>query len=321
MVGFVSISIQDLRIAVILPALNEALTVGETIRAFHAHLPAAEIWVIDNGSADDTASTSLHTLRETGSLGGVKSETLRGKGNALRKAFREIEADIYVLADADLTYPADSVTALISPILNHGADMVVADRISAGSYNKTQRRMFHGLGNRVVSSLVNFLYRSNLNDVMSGYRVFNRRFVKNYPILVSGFQIETDLSLHALDKRFKVVEVPIRYLDRPQGSESKLNTFADGGRVLSTIARIFRLYKPLAFFGSLSVISMLAALAFGVPVIAEWSISGLVPRIPTALLATAFAIVSLIFFTIALVLDSMAQYDKRSYELKLLGQG
>lgn len=306
------------RVAVILPALNEGLTVAGTIQEFHRHLPDAQIWVVDNGSTDNTALNSIEALQKISASGGVIREPARGKGNAVRRAFHEIEADVYILSDADLTYPAASASSLIRPIINGEADMVVGDRISTGSYRRTRSRRFHGVGNKIVSSLVNVLYKSKLRDVMSGYRVFNRHFVKSYPILVSGFQIETDLSLHALDKRFKIIEVPIAYQDRPEGSESKLNTFTDGTRVIGTILRIFRLYKPFAFFGFISALSLVGALAVGIPVVLEWFATGLVPRLPSALMATGLGISSLVLFSIALILDALAQHEKRIYELNLL---
>jgi glycosyltransferase involved in cell wall biosynthesis len=307
------------KVAIILPALNEELTVSDTVSGFNKHAPGAEIWVIDNGSDDNTLEAAKHALLKIGAKGGVLSETRRGKGNAIRRAFREIDADIYVMADADLTYPASSVQSLIRPIIEGEAEMVVGDRISNGSYRSSKNRAFHGFGNGLVSALVNLLYQSNLKDVMSGYRALNRQFVKTYPILVNGFQIEADLTLHALDKRLKIIEIPIQYLDRPQGSESKLSTFSDGTRVLRTIGRIFRLYKPFALFGVLALALLGVSLGIGAPVINEWLATGLVPRLPTALFAATFGIFSLIFFTIAVVLDSLAQNEKRAFEMTLLG--
>lgn len=308
------------RVAVILPALNEELTVAGTIREFHHHLPDAQIWVIDNASTDRTASVARSALGELEAGGGVISEPARGKGNAVRRAFHDIEADVYVLADADLTYPAASAASLIRPIVDGEADMVVGDRISTGSYNNTDTRRFHGLGNQIVSYLVNAIYKSSLRDVMSGFRVFNRHFVKSYPILVAGFQIETDLSLHALDKRFRVLEKPISYQNRPAGSNSKLSTFSDGTKVIGAILRIFRLYKPFAFFGSMSLLALLVALVIGVPIVVEWSESGLVPRLPSALLATGLGVSAVVLFSMALILDALAQHDKRVFELHLLGR-
>lgn len=231
-------------VAVVLPAYNEELTIEATIRAFHDALPEAAVWVINNRSSDATESIARATLSALGCLGGVLNEARKGKGNAVRRAFLEIDADIYVLADADLTYPAERARDLMAPVIEGHADMVVGDRHSAGHYAAENKRALHGFGNRLVRNLVNRLFNADLADIMSGYRVFSRRFVKNYPILVEGFEIETDLTLHALDKRFRIVEMPVEYRDRPEGSLSKLNTVSDGARVLFVIMQILRHYRP-----------------------------------------------------------------------------
>ena len=299
-----------MKIALILPAYNEEQTIEATVRAFHVALPEAAIWVINNRSSDETESIARTTLSLLGCLGGVLNESRKGKGNAVRRAFLEINADFYVLADADLTYPADRVRDLLAPVLEGRADMVVGDRHSAGHYAAENKRALHGVGNRLVRSLVNGLFDAELADIMSGYRVFNRRFVKNYPILVEGFEIETDMTLHALDKRYRIVEIPVEYKDRPAGSVSKLNTFSDGARVLFVIMQILRYYKPFVFFGFLSILFFLAGLMAAVPVIQDWIQYQYIRHVPLAILATGLEIVAALMFGVGLILDSIV-YQKR----------
>ena len=299
-----------MKIALILPAYNEEMTIEATVRAFHVALPEAGIWVINNRSSDKTESIALATLSSLGCLGGVLNESRKGKGNAVRRAFLEINADFYVLADADLTYPADRVRDLLAPVLEGRADMVVGDRHSAGHYAAENKRALHGFGNSLVRSLVNGLFNAELADIMSGYRVFSRRFVKNYPILVEGFEIETDMTLHALDKRYRIVEIPVEYKDRPAGSVSKLNTFSDGARVLFVIMQILRYYKPFVFFGWLSILFFLAGLMAAVPVIQDWIQYQYIRHVPLAILATGLEIVAALMFGVGLILDSIV-YQKR----------
>ena len=300
----------EMKIALILPAYNEELTIEATVRAFHVALPEAAIWVINNRSSDATESIAQTTLSSLGCLGGVLNESRKGKGNAVRRAFLEIDADLYVLADADLTYPADRVRDLLAPVVESRADMVVGDRHSAGHYAAENKRALHGVGNRLVRSLVNSLFNAELADIMSGYRVFSRRFVKNYPILVEGFEIETDMTLHALDKRYRIIEIPIEYKDRPKGSVSKLNTFSDGARVLFVIMQILRYYKPFVFFGWLSMLFFLAGLMAAVPVIQDWIQYQYIRHVPLAILATGLEIVAASMFGVGLILDSIV-YQKR----------
>jgi glycosyltransferase involved in cell wall biosynthesis len=306
------------KIAVILPAYNEEQTIAATIDDFHQALPDAAIWVINNRSSDATEHKALDTLSRHGCRGGVINERRPGKGNAVRRAFLDIDADIYVLADADMTYPASQVQELMAPVLAGEADMVVGDRHSAGHYASENKRALHGLGNRLVRDLVNKLFRANLADIMSGYRVLSRCFVKNYPILVEGFEIETDMTLHALDKRFRIVEIPIDYRDRPAGSYSKLNTLRDGARVLSTIGNILRYYRPLVFFGGAAIMFALLGLMAGLPVIQEWMSARYIYRVPLAILATGLEIVAIVFVAIGLILDSITHQDKRNFERELL---
>lgn len=305
-------------VAVILPAYNEEITIEATIRAFHAELPHAYFCVVDNNSDDDTKHIARQTLESLECNGGVIFEGRKGKGNAIRRAFRDIQADVYVLADADLTYPADRVHDMIAPVLANTADLVVGDRHSGGHYEAENKRALHGLGNRLVRVLVNRLFDARLRDIMSGYRVFNRLFVKNYPILVEGFEIETDMTLHALDKRFRILEIPVEYKDRPAGSVSKLITLSDGLRVLFTIARILRYYRPLVFFGCASILLASAGFIAATPVFNDWITHRYVYHLPLAILATGLEIVAVTMIAIGLILDSISHQNKCLFESTIL---
>lgn len=306
------------RIAIILPAYNEAATVAATIRSFHAALPEAQIVVVNNNSRDDTAAIAERTLAELGADGRVLNEGRQGKGNAVRRAFLEVDADIYVMSDADLTYPSDRIHDLIRPILDGTADMVVGDRHSGGHYAAENKRALHGFGNQLVQRLVNWLFGAKLVDIMSGYRAFNRSFVKTYPILVEGFQIETDMTLHALNRRMRIVEIPVEYKDRPEGSFSKLNTVSDGLRVISTIVRILRHYRPLFFFGIMSGIFCVSGLIAAVPVLEEWLQMQYITRIPLAVLAASLEVVAFLLLAVGIILDSLSHHEKHRAELHYL---
>jgi glycosyltransferase involved in cell wall biosynthesis len=308
-------------IAIVLPAYNEEITIEATIRAFHAELPQAAIWVVNNRSTDTTQDIADNTLYELGCPGGVLNESRKGKGNAVRRAFLEIDADIYVLADADLTYPAERVHDLMRPVQDGIADMVVGDRHTTGHYAAENKRAMHGFGNHLVRSLVNYLFNAKLADVMSGYRVFSRRFVKHYPILVDGFEIETDVTLHALDKRFRIVEIPVEYKDRPQGSVSKLSTVSDGAKVLFTIAQILRYYRPLLFFGGISLAFFLFGLLAGYPVIQDWLEYRYIYHVPLAILAAGLETSAIFALGIGLILDSITHQNKMNFERAILSDG
>jgi len=308
------------KIAIILPAFNEALTIGETIREFHTACPNAELWIINNNSSDETENIATQQLIDLGATGSVITETRQGKGNAVRRAFHDIDADIYVMADADLTYPAERINDLIQPIINGYADMVVGDRHSTGHYQEENKRPLHNFGNKLVQSLVNKLFKANLVDIMTGYRAFNRCFVKSYPIMVEGFEIETDMTLHALDKRFKIIEIPIEYRDRPAGSISKLNTLSDGTKVIITIARILRYYRPLTFFGGAALIVGLSGLIVAIPVLNDWIQEQYIYHIPLAILATGLEIIAMLLIAIGLILDSITYQNKCTFELDQLNK-
>jgi glycosyltransferase involved in cell wall biosynthesis len=306
-----------MKIAVILPAFNEEITIEQTIKEFHEALPEAEIYVIDNCSTDRTKELAQLLLMTYGK-GKVIFEQKKGKGNAIKTAFKKIEADIYVLADADATYPAHQAKDLIHVLLENDADMVVGNRQVTGHYKKENKRTFHVFGNQLVNFLVNKLFNTHLTDIMSGYRVFNRKFVKNYPIIVEGFEIETDMTLHALHHHFKIKEVDIVYRDRPKNSFSKLNTLTDGKRVLLTLLHIFRFYKPLKFFGILTLFFAASSLIAGYFPIHEFFQTHYITKVPLAILACGFGILSMIFLSIGLILDTLRKQEDMQYHLHLL---
>lgn len=301
-------------ISIILPAYNEEATIAATIEGFHAHVPEAEIVVINNNSSDRTREIAERTLQRCGASGRVLDELRPGKGNAMRRAFTEVDADIFVMADADLTYPPERLHDLIAPIVEGRADMVVGDRHSDGHYARENRRPLHGFGNRLVQAMVNALFHSRLVDIMSGYRALSRRFVKNYPVLVEGFQIETDMTLHALHNRFRVVEMAVEYRDRPAGSHSKLNTFTDGARVIFAIVQILRYYRPLLFFGALAFIFAALGVIAAVPVFEDWIRHRYIYHVPLAILATGLEITSLSLLGVGLILDTIVHFQRLQFE-------
>jgi glycosyltransferase involved in cell wall biosynthesis len=306
------------RVVVILPAYNEAATLAATMAAFHAALPDAAIWVIDNASTDATAQIAAETLATLGAGGGVIAESRKGKANAVRRAFLELEADAYLMADADCTYPAERARDLLAPVLDGRADMVVGDRHTLGHYASENKRPMHGAGNRLVQVLVNRLFRAQLADILSGYRAFGRRFVKTYPIVVEGFELEADVTLHALDKRFRILEVPVEYRDRPAGSASKLDTWRDGARVLWVILQLFRYYRPMLFFGSVSALVLAFALAAGMPVLWDWIRFQYIYHVPLAILAASSVVVATVLLAVGLILDGIAHQQRMRFELALL---
>lgn len=305
-------------IAVILPAFNEEMTIKKSILDFYTSLPSASIYVINNNSTDQTEFIANKTLSKNKIHGGVLNEIKQGKGSALKKAFCEIDADIYLIADADGTYPAFRAFELIEPLIKGEADMVVGDRHSIGQYKKQNKRMFHNVGNKLVLLIINLFFRSNLHDVMSGFRALKRDFVQNYPVIVEGFEIETDLTLFALDKGFRIKEIPIEYKERPLGSFSKLNTFADGTKVVLTIFQMFRIYKPFFFFALLSGVFFISALFFGLPVINEYIISKFIYRVPLAILSAALMILSFIAIGLGIMLDAIARQNRINFEFRML---
>lgn len=297
------------KVAVLIPCYNEAVTIGKVIDDFKCVLPDADIYVYDNNSKDDTAAIA----EDHGAI--VRTEPRQGKGNVVRQMFREIDADYYIMVDGDDTYPAEAAPRLLEPLMNDTADMTVGDRLSNGTYGEENDRAFHGFGNNLVRWLIKVIYGYAFDDVMTGYRAFNRIFVKTMPVLSEGFQIETELSIHAVDKRFRIADVPIDYRDRPEGSYSKLSTFGDGAKVLRAIASLFKDHKPMAFFGWLALILIVLGLIAGIPVIAEYFQTGLVPRFPTAILAIALVICGALSFTAGIILDTVAKTGRKQWEL------
>ena len=269
-------------IAVIIPCYNEALTIGKVIDDFHRELPQATVYVYDNNSSDDTSRIAT----EHGAT--VRFEPRQGKGNVCRQMFRDIDADCYLMVDGDDTYPAEAAKALCEPILNGTADMTVGDRLSNGTYAEENKRAFHGFGNNLVRAMIKWIYGYSFDDVMTGYRAMSRPFVKTFPVLSEGFQIETELSIHAVDHRWRIKDVPIEYRDRPEGSESKLNTVSDGIKVVAMIGTLFKDYRPLKFFSLVALLFAVIGLALGMPIVVEYFQTGLVPRFPTAMLAASF---------------------------------
>ncbi|NOY86036.1 MAG: glycosyltransferase [Deltaproteobacteria bacterium] len=298
---------EDRVIAVLIPCFNEENTVRKVVEDFRRELPKALIYVYDNNSTDGTAKAA----EAAGAI--VHKEPRQGKGNVVRSMFREIEADIYIMVDGDDTYPASSVRELIKPVLNGEADMVIGTRLSR--FTGRSFRKFHLFGNNVVVRLINLLFRSKLTDALSGYRAFGRLFVKTTPVISMGFEVETEMTIHALDKGFIVQEVPVDYGERPDGSVSKLDTFADGLLIIRTTFHIFKDYRPLMFFSGIAVLFFLAGAVSGVPVIVEYFHSGLVPRFPTAILASALVSLSFLFFSVGLILDTIARQHRENYEL------
>ncbi|MBA2874597.1 DPM/DPG synthase family glycosyltransferase [Thermaerobacillus caldiproteolyticus] len=300
-----------MKIAVLIPCYNEEKTIGKVVSDFKRELPHADIYVYDNNSKDRTSEIAA----EHGAI--VRKETRQGKGNVVRSMFREIEADIYVMVDGDDTYPAEFVHQLIEPIQNGEANMVIGDRLSNGTYFQENKRPFHNFGNNLVKNLINFLYKSDIKDIMTGYRAFDKWFVKSMPVMSPGFEIETEMSIHALDKKFLIKEVPIDYRDRPEGSESKLNTFSDGWKVLKMIFTLFKDYKPFLFFSLWSALFFILGLAVGIPVIVEFIQTNFITRVPSAILAVGLMIFALLSFACGLILDTVASAQRKQYELEL----
>jgi len=297
------------KIAVLIPCYNESLTIAKVVTDFKRCLPSAEIYVFDNNSTDGSAEIAM----EAGAI--VRHVYQQGKGNVIRKMFREVDADCYLMIDGDDTYPAEEAEKVIRPVLEGRADMVTGDRLSS-TYFQENKRAFHNSGNILVRRLINIIWRKDLRDIMSGYRAFSKSFVKLFPVMSSGFEIETEMTIHALDKRFQIVEVPIQYKDRPEGSFSKLNTFSDGFKVIKTIMTLFKEYRPLLFFGWLSLLLLVLAVAFFIPVFIEYLKIGLVPRFPTFILSGFLALTGIISLFTGLILDVIVGKDRKNFELK-----
>ena len=297
----------DKKIAVLIPCYNEELTVEKTVSDFKRVLPNADIYVYNNNSKDRTKELAL----KAGAI--VKDEYRQGKGAVVRSMFRDIDADVYIMVDGDDTYPAEEVEGLITPVLEGKADMVIGDRLSSTYYTEN-KRPFHNFGNSLVKGLINFLFKSDLNDIMTGYRSFSKKFVKCMPVMSDGFQIETEMTIFALTNNMQVVNVPITYRDRPEGSESKLNTFSDGFKVLLTLFNLFKDNRPFLFFGCLSLIIFILGLIVGVPVIDEFIKTAYITKVPSAVLAAALMINSFLFLSVGIILDAIKNEKRYLFE-------
>ena len=299
------------KITVLIPCYNEEKTVEKVVRDFKAVLPEAVIYVYDNNSSDRT----VELAEKAGAV--VRHEYMQGKGNVIRRMFREIDAEVYVMTDGDDTYPAEFAREMVDKVLEHQADMVVGDRLSS-TYFTENKRPFHNFGNSLVRGTINRLFRTEIKDIMTGYRAFSYQFVKTFPVLSKGFEIETEMTIHAADKNMQVDNVIIEYRDRPEGSESKLNTYSDGAKVLMSIAKLYRNYKPMNFFGLLALVLAVMSIGFFIPVLMEYIATGLVPKFPT-LIACGFAMMAAIQSVFAgLVLSAGAQRSRQEFEMNLI---
>ncbi len=298
------------RIAVLIPCYNEAKTIGKVINDVKEYLPEAVIYVYDNNSTDHTAELA----EKAGAI--VRYETMQGKGNVIRQMFREINAECYIMIDGDDTYPLDCASELADKVLLHNADMVVGDRLSS-TYFSENKRLFHNFGNSIVRKSINYLFHSNVKDVMTGYRAFSYGFVKTFPVLSKGFEIETEMTVHAVFNNMHIENVVVSYRDRPDGSVSKLNTYSDGFRVIKTIFRLFKQYRPLQFFGSISLVLILLATGFFIPVFLEFLDTHLVMRIPTLIVCGFSVLAAIQSFFSGLVLSNMTEQKRRDFEYQL----
>lgn len=299
------------KIAVLIPCYNEALTIEKVVSDWKAALPEATIYVYNNNSKDETAAIA----ERAGAV--VRNEYKQGKGNVIRRMFREIDAECYVMVDGDDTYPADCAREMVDKVLCRNVDMVIGDRLSS-TYFEENKRPFHNLGNTVVRGSINLLFGSDIKDIMTGCRAFSYQFVKSFPVLSKGFEIETEMSIYAIDRNMFLENVIIPYRDRPEGSESKLNTYSDGIKVLLTIAKLFRVYKPLAFFGSIALVLMLLAVGFFIPVLVEFVQTGLVPKFPTLIACGFVGIAAIQSFFTGLLLESIRHKNKQDFEMDLI---
>ena len=299
------------KIAVLIPCYNEEKTIGKVIDDFKTALPEAVVYVYDNNSTDKTSDVA----EEHGAV--VRKEYRQGKGNVVRTMFRDIDAECYIMIDGDDTYPADKAKEMCSAVMEEGVDMVIGDRLSATYFIENDRR-FHNFGNKFVRSLINNIFNSDVKDIMTGYRAFSRMFVKNIPILANGFEIETEMTIHALDKNYIIKEIPIDYRRRPEGSFSKLDTISDGFKVVKTVFQLFRDYKPYIFFTSISVVLGVIAVLFMLPVIIEYWHTGLVPRFPTLIVCCFVMLLAILLFISGVILEVMTKKHRQLYELLVI---
>ena len=298
------------KIAVLIPCYNEAKTIEKVVKDYKRVLPKADIYVYDNNSSDGTDKIA----KKAGAI--VEYEYQQGKGNVIRSMFRDIDADCYLMIDGDDTYPSENAKEMCDLVLEGKADMVIGDRLSS-TYFTENKRHFHNFVNKIVRFLINKLFKNKVKDIMTGYRAFSYEFVKSFPVLSKGFEIETEMTIHAVDKNFKLIEVPVNYRDRPEGSVSKLNTYKDGFKVLKTIAVLFKEYKPMSFFGIVSLLCFILSLILGIPVVVEYFNTGLVPRFPTLIVSCFGILMSLLFVVTGIILQVIVKKHRQLFELYL----
>ena len=298
------------KIAVLLPCYNESKTIAKVVGDFRRVLPEATIYVYDNNSTDGTAKIA----EKAGAV--VRHEYQQGKGNVIRRMFREIDAECYIMADGDDTYPPDEADKMVDMVLNRQADMVVGDRLSS-TYFTENKRPFHNFGNSLVRKSINLLFKNDIKDIMTGYRAFSYEFVKTFPVLSKGFEIETEMSIHAIDKNMAVENFVIEYRDRPEGSESKLNTYSDGMKVLRTIFRLYRTYRPFKFFGLWALLLALISVGFFIPVLSTYFKTGLVPNFPTLIVCCFTLLAAIQSLFAGLMLQTMVQKNRQDFEMHL----
>lgn len=301
-----------MQVAVIIPCYNEGLTIRKVVTDFRKVLPQALVYVYDNNSSDNT----IEEAEAAGAI--VRKETEQGKGVVVLTMFQEVEADYYLMVDGDDTYPAEAAVEMLECIEKYNADMVVGDRLSNKTYLAENKRPFHNFGNDLVRKLINKFFHSKLNDILSGYRVFSKRFVKNYSSLITGFELETDLTIYCLNYNFRIKEVQVDYRDRPEGSFSKLNTFTDGFRVLKLFFNLYRLYKPLNFFGIIAFVFFLLGLVLGIFPVIDYILYQYVYKVPTAIAAVTMTIISILLYTCGLILDNISKFDRKNFKHALL---
>lgn len=298
------------KVAVLIPCYNEELTIGKVVKDFKTHLPEAVIYVYDNNSTDKTADIA----KEHGAI--VRYERKQGKGNVMRSMFRDIDAECYILVDGDDTYPAEAAPELVFAVTENGGDLVIGDRLSS-TYFTENKRLFHNSGNVLVKNLINKFFKSNIKDIMTGYRGFSYEFVKTFPVLSQGFEIETEMTIHALDKNFSIKSIPIQYRDRPEGSQSKLNTYKDGFKVIMMIFNLYRLYKPFQFFSLFALLFLILSVVFFIPVFIDYTKTGIVPKFPSLIVSTALFVVSALSFSASSILDSVRKNGRQQFEIFL----
>ena len=299
------------KIAILIPCYNESSTIEKVVCEYKKAIPEAKIYVYDNNSKDGTDEIA----RKAGAI--VRYERKQGKGNVIRTMFREIDAECYLMIDGDDTYPAENARQMCEYVLNEKVDMVIGDRLSS-TYFQENKRPFHNFGNILVRKLINKIFKNNINDIMTGYRAFSYQFVKTFPVLSKGFEIETEMTIHSVDKNMNIKEVPVQYRDRPVGSVSKLNTYSDGMKVLKTIALLCKEYRPSIFFNSIAILFFMFSLILGVPVILEYFDTGIVPRFPSLIVSGICLLISILLIITGIILQVIIKKDRQEFELHLM---